>query len=106
MKLMRSIGIVAALLPVGAFAATCGGHGTRESLFVSTQWLSDHLKDKNLSVLAIGDEKDYQKAHIPGSVWIDYRQTHDMHAANGLTVELLPLPDLAKYLSKNGVSND
>jgi len=106
MKLMRSIGILAALLPLGALAATCGGHGTRESLFVSTQWLADHLKDKNLVVLAIGDEKDYQQAHIPGSVWIDYHQTHDMKAANGLSVEMLPLPDLAKYLAQNGVSSD
>ena len=27
-----------------AAAATCGGHGTRESLFVSTKWLADHQR--------------------------------------------------------------
>src|SRR5437016_8810382 len=106
MTLMKSIRTLAALAPMGAFAATCGGHGPRESLFVSTQWLADHLKDQNLVVLAVGDEKDYKQAHIPGSVLIDYHQTHDMMAASGLNVEMLPLPVLAKYLAQNGVSSD
>src|SRR5262249_16701828 len=65
MRLFPSITLLALLLPANTLAATCGSHGTRESLFVSTQWLADHLKDKNLVVLAIGDEKEYKQAHIP-----------------------------------------
>jgi thiosulfate/3-mercaptopyruvate sulfurtransferase len=106
MKLVQSIALLIALLPAAVQAATCGSHGTRETLFVSTQWLADHLNDKNLVVLAIGDEQDYRDGHIPGSVWVDYHRTHDMHAPNGLTVELLPVAELAKYLATLGVSND
>src|ERR1019366_5013061 len=50
-----------------ATAATCGGHGTRESLFVSTTWLADHIKDANLVVLAVGSKADYDAGHIAGS---------------------------------------
>jgi len=38
--------MLACLGPV--FAATCGGHGTRESLFVSTGWLAEHLRAATL----------------------------------------------------------
>lgn len=98
---------LAALLPAVALAATCGGHGTRETLFVSTQWLADHLKDKNLVILAIGnDEKEFQEAHIPGSVFFNYHDSHDMKSPSGLSVEMLPMPELAKNFAKYGVSND
>jgi 3-mercaptopyruvate sulfurtransferase SseA len=42
------------------------------------------------------DKKDYQEAHIPGSMWADYHQPPDMKAANGLSVDILPMPELAK----------
>src|SRR5215467_11664421 len=106
MKAVCSIVVFAALLPA-AIAATCGGHGTRETMFVSTQWLNDHLKDKNLVILAIGnDEKEFQEAHIPGSVFFDYHDSHDMNSPSGLKVEMLPMPQLAKNFAKYGVSND
>ena len=56
-----------------AAAATCGGHGTRESLIVSTKWLADHIKDANLVVLAVGEKADYDAGHIAGSQFIEYR---------------------------------
>ena len=105
MKRMMSIATLAALLPVSAFAA-CGEHGTRESLFVSTGWLADHLRDKNLVILAIGaDEKEFNEGHIPGSVFFDYRDSNVKSPA-GLSVELPPMPELAKNFAKYGVSND
>src|SRR5450759_3828755 len=53
---IREAAALALFLAGAAAAATCGGHGTRESLFVSTQWLADHIKDANLVVLAVGGE--------------------------------------------------
>jgi thiosulfate/3-mercaptopyruvate sulfurtransferase len=103
---MRVILAIAALLPAAAFAADCGGHGTRETTFVTTQWLADHLKDKNLVVLAIGaDQKQFEEAHIPGSVFFEYRDSHEKSAA-GLSTELPPMDVLAKNFSKYGVGND
>ena len=88
-----------------AAAATCGGHGTRESLFVSTKWLADHIQDANLVVLAVGDKADYDAGHIPGSQWIEYTSV-GVKGPTGLTLELPPMDKLADVFSKLGVGND
>jgi thiosulfate/3-mercaptopyruvate sulfurtransferase len=99
--------LIGALLPAFAFAVTCGGHGGKDTTFVSTQWLADHLKDKNLVVLAVGtDAKEFEQAHIPGSVFFDYHDSHEMKSAAGLSTELPPMEVLAKNFAKYGVSND
>jgi thiosulfate/3-mercaptopyruvate sulfurtransferase len=88
-----------------AAAATCGGHGTRESLFVSTQWLADHLKDANLVVLAVGSKTDYDAGHIAGSQFLEYGSV-GVKSESGLMLELPPMDKLAEVFSKLGVSND
>jgi thiosulfate/3-mercaptopyruvate sulfurtransferase len=88
-----------------AVAATCGGHGTRESLFVSTQWLADHLKDANLVVLAVGSKADYDAGHIAGSRFLEYGSV-GVKGENGLMLELPSMDKLAEVFSKLGVSND
>ncbi len=88
-----------------AGAATCGGHGTRESLFVSTKWLADHQKDANLVVLAVGDKADYDAGHIPGSQFIEMRSI-GIKGPTGLTLELPPMEQLVEAFGKLGVSND
>src|SRR5450759_5053538 len=68
---IRKAGALALFLAGAAAAATCGGHGTRESLLVSTKWLADHMKDANLVVLAVGEKADYDAEHIAGSQFIE-----------------------------------
>ena len=107
MKTIPVLAALAAFLPAAGVAATCGGHGTRESTFVTTQWLAEHLKDKNLVMLAIGsDEKEFAEGHIPGSVFFNYHDTQEMKSAAGLSVELPPMDVVAKNFAKYGVSND
>jgi len=54
-----SIPLFACFLASAAFAAdTCGGHGTRDTMVVTTQWLAGHLKDPNLVILFIAHEDD------------------------------------------------
>src|SRR5580700_1902830 len=99
---MRTV-IFAAILfltPANALAAPCGGHGDRSSMVVTTTWLAGHQNDANLVVLAVGDKSEYAKAHIPGSLYLDY---HDMSAQGGLTLELPPMPELAETFGKLGV---
>ena len=87
-----SIGKVFALFllrTVAVAAATCGGHGTQESLIVSTGWLANHMKDANLVVLAVGDRSDYDAEHIAGSQFIEYRSV-GVKGVSGLTLELPP----------------
>jgi thiosulfate/3-mercaptopyruvate sulfurtransferase len=88
-----------------AAAATCGGHGTAETMFVSPKWLAAHLADANLVVLAVGDRKDYDAGHIPGSQFIDYKEVGEQ-GSTGLILELPPMPRLAEVFGKYGVSNN
>jgi thiosulfate/3-mercaptopyruvate sulfurtransferase len=94
------------VLPNGAAAAACGGHGDRDSLLVSTSWLADHLNDRNLVVLAVGDKAEYDKAHIPGALWVEYMATHVMQSPAGLTLEMSPMADLVEVFGALGVTND
>ena len=89
----------------GALAATCGGHGNRETLVVSPKWLAEHQRDRNLVILAVGDRKDYDAAHIPGSQFLEYKEVGEK-GPTGLTLELPPMPRLAEVFAKYGVSND
>src|SRR3954466_11908872 len=57
--LTRNLGLVvsaamALLTSTSIAAATCGGHGTRESMLVNTSWLLEHSHDQNLVTLAVG----------------------------------------------------
>src|ERR1700686_3134216 len=102
---MRTLILAAVLFATraAAVAATCGGHGDRGSMAVTTTWLTAHRNDPNLVVLAVGDKSEYDKAHIPGSLYLDY---HDMSAQGGLTLELPPMPELAETFGKLGVNDD
>ena len=101
---MRTLILAAVLFATrAAAAAPCGGHGDRSSMVVTTTWLTAHQNDPNLVVLAVGDKSEYDKAHIPGSLYLDY---HDMSAQGGLTLELPPMPELAETFGKLGVTDD
>ena len=93
-------------VPARAVPAQCGGHGDNTTMLVSTAWLADHLKDANLVVLAVGNKDDYDKGHIPGSLYVNYHETHLMMAPNGLSVELPPMAELESEFGKLGVTNN
>ncbi|HYX69829.1 MAG TPA: sulfurtransferase [Terriglobales bacterium] len=87
-------------------SAPCGGHGDRNSMLVSTAWLAEHLHDPKLVVLAVGNKEDYDKGHIPGSIFLSYMDSHLMKGPTGLTLEMPPMDQLAAFFGKAGVSND
>lgn len=105
----RTLSFIAGLLMVQAgyaAAATCGGHGDRSTLLVTATWLADHLNDKNVVVLAVGKKEDYDKGHIPGSLFVEYMDTHVMKSDAGLTLELSPTEVIKDVFEKLGVSSD
>jgi thiosulfate/3-mercaptopyruvate sulfurtransferase len=92
---------------VPARGASCGGHGDRASLTVSASWLAEHLQDPKLVILGIGQKADYDQAHIPGSLFLEYMDTHTMpKSPEDLSVEMLPMTQLAKAFERLGVNND
>ena len=75
-------------------------------MLVSTAWLSDHLKDANLVILAIGQKSDYDAAHIPGSRFLNYSDIILAKSPEGLRVELPPMDHLAGVFAALGATND
>ena len=86
-------------------AATCGGHGDGGTMLVSTDWLAQHLKDKNLVVVAIGPDADY-KEHIPGAVSLRMDQISTPMEMGRLMLELPPIEQLQKTFAALGITND
>jgi len=87
-------------------APACGGHGTRDSMLVSTAWLAGHLQDPNLVILSIGQKAEYVQGHIPGALYLEYADTRLARSAAGLTFELPPVADLVEVFGKLGVTNE
>jgi thiosulfate/3-mercaptopyruvate sulfurtransferase len=102
---IAKIGAAGLWMAAMAAGATCGGHGTRASLVVSTGWLGQHLHDANLVVLAVGDKAEYDAEHIPGAQYVDYKAITPK-GANGLTTELPSARQFVEVFSALGVSND
>jgi thiosulfate/3-mercaptopyruvate sulfurtransferase len=98
--------LFAGLLAPGLFAATCGGHGTKDNMLVSTAWLAAHLKDPNLVILSVGDKAEFAKEHIPGAQAIGLDDVGTPMVMGQLMLELLPPDQLQKAFSKVGVTND
>jgi thiosulfate/3-mercaptopyruvate sulfurtransferase len=92
------------LLAGGALAAQpCGGHGKQETMVVTTAWLESHAAEPNLRVLAVGTRADYEKSHIPGSVYLDYPAIQ----TNGATqTELRPVAELVTAFQNLGIGNE
>jgi len=100
--------LVLLLTATGAPAATpgCGGHGDRNTMLVTADWLAAHLHDPDLVILAIGQKSEFDHAHIPGSQFLDYnsivlRATPERPNS----FELPPVADLAATFAPFGVSN-
>ncbi|HYW46980.1 MAG TPA: sulfurtransferase [Bryobacteraceae bacterium] len=96
--------VMLAWLPCAAVAA-CGGHGDHNSMVVPAAWLAEHLKDPNLVMLGIGQQSEYEGAHIPGSQFLSYPDIYLPKSQEGLRVELPPMERLTGIFEKLGVSN-
>ena len=107
MVLTVLLGVVAtAVSPVFAAPAQCGAHGDKNTMLVSTSWLAEHLNDPNVVVIVVWNKADFDKGHIPGSVVMDFMDSHLMTGPTGLTMELPPMNQLAETFGKLGVTNN
>jgi thiosulfate/3-mercaptopyruvate sulfurtransferase len=76
----------------------------RESMIVSTEWLSKHLKDDSLVLLQVGEKDEYVASHIPRAQFISLTDISTPRG-QGLTLELPPVAELKASFEKLGVSN-
>lgn len=77
------------------------------TLIVEVEWLAQHINDRNLVVLYVGDPQAYATGHIPGARQLTMNDlAHPPGGANDLTLEL-PDPGVARAkLMTLGVSDD
>ena len=76
----------------------------RNSMIVSTEWLAQHLNDKSLVLIHVGDKKEFDASHIPGAQFI---QTADISTprGSGLILELPAVEQLKATFEKFGVTD-
>ncbi len=74
-------------------------------MLVSARWLSQHLHDKNLVILHIGDKTEYEAGHIPGAQFISLADISKPRG-EGLSLELPALEKLKETFERYGISND
>ena len=77
----------------------------KHNFIVSTKWLSEHLKDPNIVLIEIGQKTDYDKAHIPGAVFMT-RDEISAPRGSGLTLQIPSMKKLIDSFEKAGVSNN
>ena len=79
------------------------------ALLVEVEWLSQHLNDRGLVVLHVGDKAEYDAGHIPGARFIteqDVAAPRDQSNQRALTLELPPLEALRTKVASFGISDD
>jgi thiosulfate/3-mercaptopyruvate sulfurtransferase len=92
------------VLGVNVHARQNATSAKREPMLVTAGWLGEHLNDPSLVLLQIGEKSDYDKAHIPGSQYLNYADISTPHG-QGLMLELPPVEQLVSVFEKLGVSN-
>lgn len=76
---------------------------------VTVEWLAQHLNDRDLVLLHVGERAEYDAGHIPGAHYIsfdDISSPHDHADKTQLALELPPLPELRAKLERFGISDD
>ena len=70
---MKSISLLTLLSVLGPFSLSAGGAETypRPELLIEPAQLAHPQAAKSLVVLDARGQKDYDKGHVPGAVWID-----------------------------------
>ena len=103
MNIRRAVFLL--LILAAALAAPRPLRAEREPFLVSTAWLAEHLRDKNLVLIQVGVPEEFNAAHIPGAVFLSYMDISTPRG-EGLTLQVPPVEQLRDTFEKLGVSDD
>jgi thiosulfate/3-mercaptopyruvate sulfurtransferase len=79
------------------------------SLLVDIDWLSQHVDDRGLVILHVGNRQEYDAGHIPGARFIteeDVAAPHDHSNPKDMMLELPPVDALRAKVASFGISDD
>ena len=99
---VSAVAIVA--LSAALLSAQSVGRQPRSGL-VTTEWVSQHLKDQDLVLLQVGEKKDYDAAHLPGAQFLPREVFGVRDQAANLTLQVPPANTLVAALAALGVSD-
>lgn len=101
---MRNAFLTFVLLLVAGVAAAAT---PRDALLVDAAWLKQHLHDRNLVLLQVGDQESFDAGHIAGARGITLK---DVSAGDGsgsaLSLEMPNAAELREKLEALGISDD
>jgi thiosulfate/3-mercaptopyruvate sulfurtransferase len=106
MAVRRAAGLTAALV-LAALPATAQN---AVPLLVDVDWLTHHVNDRELVLLHVGSQADYDAGHLQGARRIseeDVSRPHDMtKMATELMLELPPIEELRGKIASYGISDN
>jgi len=107
---MKSLFVALAFAGSAALAAAQPAATPREKIVVTPAWLAQHLHDRNLVILHVGEKTTYEAGHIPGARFVSL--TDDLaglaggdRTGKGLSLEMLPPDVLRDRLTALGISD-
>lgn len=72
----------------------------KQQMTVSVEWLAQHLNDKNLVLLHVGDKAEFEAGHIAGAQFVTLNDISAPHTESGLVLQL-PAVEKAKTTLEN-----
>jgi thiosulfate/3-mercaptopyruvate sulfurtransferase len=107
---IRAAGLITVLVLAARPAVTQPAAPTAAPLIVDVDWLRAHLSDRDLVLLHVGSQADYDAGHVQGARRIseeDVSRPHDMSkmASGDLMLELLPVDELRTRVAAYGISD-
>lgn len=76
-----------------------------DSIFKSTDWLKDHLNDKDLVILHVEAKNNYDSAHIPGAQFIKM-QEYVTSTTDSIYTEMPTIIYLDSLVRARGITNE
>ena len=92
------------LVLAAAFITLAAPASAQDRILLTPEQLAGQMQDAKLVLLHISEKASYDRAHIPGARFVDYRA--GLHATGDLTLEMLPADVLRDRLAALGVSDD
>jgi thiosulfate/3-mercaptopyruvate sulfurtransferase len=77
----------------------------KESMLVTTEWLSDNLDDQSIIILHIGKKDEFDETHIPGARLFPIRDIF-LPPSEDLNHEIPPIAQLNDVVRSIGIKDD
>ena len=93
------------LLAVAALVACESAQDEASPRVVTAEWVAERLGSENLVLLHVGDEDEYNAAHLPGARYISLQMISTPHG-EGLMLQMPEVEQLASTFASLGVNDE